>query len=72
MLVISWLEINAWQEATQNKGIWLAKNIKKLSENYIDEYLLSNNATKPAPLEAESEEQRQAVSIQFKNIFRGQ
>ena len=72
MRSISWQEITAWQQATQNKGIWLAKAIKQLSESYIDEFLQSNNKIKASPLQADSDEQRQAVSTQFNNIFRGQ
>lgn len=71
MQVITWQEINAWQEATHNKSIWLAYVIRQLSENYINEYSLSNNAVRQSPLQADDEMQRAAVSKQFKNIFRG-
>jgi hypothetical protein len=70
LTVISWQEINSWQQATQKKGIWLAKTIKHLSESYIDEYRLANNVTKQSPLHADSEEQRQAVAKQFNQLFR--
>ena len=69
MTAISWQEIASWQEVTKNKGIWLARALKRLSENYIDEFSQANNKTKASPLQADSVEQRQAVSNQFRNIF---
>lgn len=71
MRSVSWQEIEAWQTVTHKKGIWLAQTVKKLSENYIDEFMMSNNTTKASPIQADSVEQRQAVSTQFKSIFRG-
>ena len=70
--VTTWQEIKAWQELTHKKGIWLAATIKHLAESYSDEFSLSNNSSRIAPIQADIELQRKSVSQQVKKIFRGQ
>ena len=72
MASISWQEIKAWQEVTNNNNIWTAKAIKQLSEYYISEHRKAVDPTRPSPLQAyvDAVEQRRKVSRQLKQIFR--
>ena len=67
---ISWVEVLAWQEATYNKGLWIAGTIKALSSTYTSEIVTAKDITKGSPLSelVDIKEQRKTVANQFKNF----
>ena len=67
---ISWSEIIAWQEATCNRGLWIASTVKLLSVAYTSEIINAKDITRGSPLSlnVDIKEQRIAVANQIKNI----
>jgi len=70
MAPITWGEIKHWQEITGHWP-WLAKVVKRLSSEYVNEYYAASDVNRPSPLQAHIDlnEQRKVVSQQFQNIF---
>lgn len=69
--VITWTEIKAWQEATGNKGLWLASIVRILSRHYVNELILAKDDSRASPLQEhiDKNEQRATVRSQLKAIF---
>lgn len=72
MQTISWGEILSWQQATDNKGLWIAKVMHSLSAAYTNELIAAKSLTRPSPISylVDEQEQRKAVAEQFK-LFKG-
>ena len=48
--VVSWKELDAWQENTQRKlSPWEVVMIRDMSRAYVNEYYAGNDKTRPAP-----------------------
>ena len=71
-VAISWVEILAWQEATDNKGLWFAGTVHAISVAYTSELSKAKDKARPSPINYRVDEgdQRSAVTSQLK-IFKG-
>ena len=67
--VVSWKELDAWQENTQRKlSPWEVVMIRDMSRAYVNEYYAGNDKLRPAPYESieMDESKRSAVAEKWK------
>jgi hypothetical protein len=69
---VTWQEVNSWQQATANKDAWLARGVKLLSVDYVTEFNLSKDASRPSPIaqELDLDTQRKTVANQLKKFIK--
>ena len=50
IVALSWVDINAWVEATEkNLSVWEKQTIKLMSEHYVNEYYAGKDKKREAP-----------------------